>query len=386
MSQTAIQTQKVQDWLVSREKEMLNLLQRLVDQDSPSKVKDDTDRAGIIIENFLHQNDIETERFEHPELGFLLKGHSGNKQSQHRLLLAHRDTVFPAGEATTRPFSQSEGRAYGPGVADMKAGAVMNAFILAAFKQTGCDEHLVALFSSDEEIGSPFSRDLIVQEAQGALCVLNAEPGRMSGNVVTKRKGGRFMRLDVAGKPAHSGADISKGASAIEELAHKIVKLHALTDYSTGVTVNVGLVSGGISVNTSAPFAKGYIDLRFPDETLGNSAMTAINEIVSQSTVAGTSASLTVEGEFLPMYENSDTMDLFKAYQSSAQSLGFAVGHEPTGACSESGFAQSTGAPTLCAVGPVGGNTHTPEEYIELDSIMPRTLAAAFTLLQYPNN
>lgn len=383
MDASSIQTRQVIDWLGSHETEMIELLQQLVDQDSPSRDKTGTDNAGAIIEGFLRKNGVATQRYEHPELGFLLRSQTGNVEARHYLLLAHRDTVFPTGEAAARPFSRNNGRAYGPGVADMKAGAIMNAFILAAFAQTGSDQNLVGLFSSDEEIGSPFSRELIVNEARGAICVLNSEPGRVSGNVVTKRKGGRFMRLDVAGRPAHSGADISKGVSAIEELANKIVKLHALTNYTTGVTVNVGLVTGGISVNTSAPFATGHIDLRFPDDRLGEGAMAAIISIVNEATVEGTSASLSVEGEFLPMYENEDTMDLFKAYKSAAESVGFVVSHEPTGACSESGFAQSTGAPTLCAVGPVGGNSHTPEEYIEADSILPRAQAAALTLMRY---
>nr|WP_245432406.1 M20 family metallopeptidase [Mesorhizobium loti] len=375
--------QRVIEWIRAHQSEMVELLQRLVNQDSPSNVKAETDRAGAILEDFLKNNGIVTERLEHENLGFMLRGHTGKTEDRHCLLLAHRDTVFPSGEAAARPFHQTKDHAFGPGVADMKAGAVMNAFVLAAFKQTGCDHHLVGLFSSDEEIGSPFSRALITREADGARCVLNSEPGRMSGNVVTKRKGGRFMRLDVLGRPAHSGADITKGASAIEELAHKIVELHALTDHGTGVTVNVGLVSGGISVNTSAPSATGRIDLRFPDDGLGGQAMDAIQAIVDKATVSGTSASLAIEGEFLPMYQNAQTLGLFDTYRAAAASLGFSVGHEPTGACSESGFAQSTGAATLCAVGPVGGRAHTPDEYIEVSTIVPRASAAALTLLRY---
>ena len=361
---------------------MIDLLQRLVDQDSPSKIKHDTDLAGRMIEDFLEKYGVKTERFEHQVLGFLLKGQTGASSGKHCLLLAHRDTVFPNGEAAARPFRHNNGHAYGPGVADMKAGAVMNAFLLAAFQQTGVENRVVGLFSSDEEIGSPFSRELITAEARGACCVLNSEPGRVSGNVVTKRKGGRFMRLDVVGKAAHSGADISKGASAIGELSYKVVALHGLTNYGSGVTINVGLVNGGVSVNTSAPAATGHIDLRFPDDEDGAQAMEEIQKIVDHVYVPGTVASLTIEGEFRPMYENEQTLAVFDLYRAAAQEIGFEVGHEPTGACSESGFAQATGAPTLCAVGPVGGNAHTAEEYIEVDTMVPRALAAALTVLR----
>lgn len=371
------------EWLRDREGEMIDLLRQMVDQDSPSHMKEETDRAGIIIENFLREREVATERFEHDSLGFMLKAQTGSGSSPHRLLLAHRDTVFPIGEAGRRPFNITGDLAYGPGVADMKAGLVLNAFILAAFQDLGIPIRVTGLFSSDEEIGSPFSRDIITREAKGACCVLNSEPGRMSGNVVTKRKGGRFMKLLVTGRPAHSGADISKGASAIEALARKIVKLHALTDHATGLTVNVGLVSGGTSVNTSAPSATAGIDLRFVNDAQSQEAMRAINEIVGNTEIEGTAAALSIEGEFLPMYENEETLSLFRTYRACAALVGYAVGHEDTGACSESGFAQATDSPTLCAIGPVGGRAHTPDEYVEVATIVPRTCAAALTLLRH---
>ncbi len=160
--------------------------------------------------------------------------------------MGHRDTVFPDGEAARRPFSVRDGIAYGPGVADMKAGLVMNCFILAAFaKFGGAPAPLVGLFTGDEEIGSPEGRAVIETEARRARVVFNSEPGRVSGNVVTGRKGGVFMSFHITGKAAHSGANFSDGISAIEELAGKIQAIHALTDLERGITLNVGLVSGG---------------------------------------------------------------------------------------------------------------------------------------------
>ena len=174
------------------------------------------------------------------------------------LLLGHRDTVFPKGTAAERPFRVENGRAYGPGVADMKAGLVMNAFVLEAFARAGgAARPLVALFTSDEEIASPASRPTIEAAARGARAVFNAEPGRTSGNIVSGRKGAMFLTIEVTGKPAHSGSAHDQGVSAIEELCRKVQALHALTDYATGTTVNVGLIEGGQSVNTVAPARRG---------------------------------------------------------------------------------------------------------------------------------
>jgi glutamate carboxypeptidase len=297
------------------------------------------------------------------------------------LLMGHRDTVFPKQEASRRPFRIDNGRAYGPGVADMKAGVVMNAFVLAAFQKFGgAPAPLVGLFTGDEEIGSPSSRSLIESEARRARAVFNSEPGRPSGAVVTGRKGGVFMRFEVTGKAAHSGANYAQGISAIVEIAHKIIALHALTDLARGTTVNVGLISGGQTVNTVAPWAKGEIDLRFITPADREAAMAKIETIIGTSYVPGTSAKMEIAGEFLPLVQTPDAKRLFDLYTGCAGEVGLNVGGEFTGGCADSGFAANVGAPTLCATGPIGGSAHTPDEYLEVDSIVPRAQALALAV------
>jgi glutamate carboxypeptidase len=190
------------------------------------------------------------------------------------------------------------------------------------------------------------------------------------------------MRLSVEGKAAHSGIDIRAGVSAVEEIAHKIVALHALNDFDRGITVNVGVVSGGQSVNTTAPSAEALIDLRFPRAEDRDRAMTAIQAIVGRSWVAGSSAQLKITGEFVPMEATGASLDLFREYQAAALDLGFEVNAESTGGCADSGFAAAMGAVTLCGLGPVGGNAHSAEEYVEIDTIVPRAQALALTILR----
>jgi glutamate carboxypeptidase len=299
--------------------------------------------------------------------------------------MGHRDTVFPKGEVGRRPFRIENGRAYGPGVVDMKGGLVLNAFVLAAFKRFGGNPApLRGLITSDEEIASPACRPVIERVARDARCVLNSEPGRPTGNVVTGRKGGVFMRFEAFGKAAHSGGNFEKGISAIGEIAHKIVALHALTDLQRGITVNVGLVSGGQSVNTTAPHAEGRIDLRYVKPADRAWALEAIGRIVDTATVPGTTAKLEILGEFLPLTKPPGSEELFETYVAAAADAGLKIAGEFTGGCADSGFTTAVGCPTICATGPVGGNAHTPEEYLEVASFVPRAQAMALAILRMP--
>jgi len=273
--------------------------------------------------------------------------------------------------------------AYGPGVADMKAGLVMNCFVLAAFARFGGNPApLVGLFTGDEEIGSPEGRPVIENEARHARVVFNSEPGRATGNVVTGRKGGVFMTMRVTGKAAHSGGAFTDGISAIGELAHKITAIHALTDLGRGVTLNVGLISGGQSVNTVAPWAEGQIDLRYVEPADRDDTMARIGAIIDRSTIPGTGAKLTIKGEFMPLVQTAAAKRLFELYVDSAAASGLAIEGEFSGGCADSGFTAGVGTPTICSVGPVGGKAHSPEEFLMLDSLVPRAQACARAILQ----
>jgi glutamate carboxypeptidase len=241
---------------------------------------------------------------------------------------------------------------------------------------------MVGLFTGDEEIGSPTSRPYIEAEARNACAVFNSEPGRLSGNVVTGRKGGIFFHCEVTGKAAHSGANFQDGVSAIEELARKIQAFHALTDLVRGQTINVGLISGGQSVNTVAPHAECQIDLRYVEPDDRGTMVDAIERIVRKCFVEGTSASIRIIGEFRPLKQSPQAKALFDQYVGNARDIGLSVGGEFSGGCADSGFAAAVGAPTVCGTGPVGSKAHSPEEFLELNSIVPRAQALALTVLR----
>ncbi len=378
-------------WLATQQQAMIDLLRETVDIDSGSYNQPGIDAVGAAIERFLASQDIPTERVTQSRHGDCIRALVGaepvstspTNAPTNIVLMGHRDTVFPDGETQRRPFTIKDGIATGPGVADMKAGLVMNAFILAAFRRFGgAPAPLVGLFTGDEEIGSPEGRPVIEAEARRARVVFNSEPGRVSGNVVTGRKGGVFSAFRITGKAAHSGGNFQDGISAIEELARKVQAIHALTDLERGITLNVGLVSGGQSVNTVAPWAEGQIDLRYIHPEDRDEIMGKIEGIIAKSFVPGTKAELTIKGEFLPLNQTPTAKKLFDLYVASAADTGFRTDGEFTGGCADSGFTAAVGAPTICAVGPVGGKAHSPDEFLHIDSLVPRAQAIARAILR----
>jgi len=378
---SAVLANKVFAWLAPRAAEMEALLQRLVNIDSNSFDKAGTDAVGAAISEVLEADGIAVSRIPKTGFGDVFRAEvRGRGETGHVLLLGHRDTVFAKGTVSTRGYSRSGHLAFGPGVADMKGGLVANIFALRALNAVGgLSFPVVALFTADEEIGSPTGRAEIESAARGARAVFNSEPGRVSGNVVTGRKGGGSFHIKVTGRAAHSGVNHEAGASAIESLARKVVRLHALTDYASGITTNVGLVRGGNTHNTVAPWAEAELDLRFMTLEQRAQIMPEIERIVNAEDVPGTIAEMKSGAMFLPL-EEQHSKALFAVYQQAASRVGFSVEGEFTGGCADSGFTAALGVPTLCGLGPVGGKAHTDEEFCRLDTLLPRTQALAATI------
>lgn len=377
--------EKLAAWLRSHEQEMFDLLERVVNTESGSYHKQGVDQVGELFRAFFDEAGIQTTLYRQESHGNCLRADipgSGGEQTPHVLLLGHMDTVFPEGTLAQWPYRVQDGIAYGPGVADMKAGLVMNAFVARAFFECGGNVAPIRVFfTGDEEIASPSSRSLTIDMARGAGTVLNAEPGRPTGNVVVERKGAMFVDFEVEGVAAHAGVAHEKGASAIEALARKVVALHALTDRSTGVTTNVGTIEGGVSVNTVAPFARGRLDVRYPKGIDEDRLQRQIASIIEEAAPACTCGRITHEGRFLPLFQTDESRMLLDDYTRAAQQLGVSVKGESTGGSADSGLTAAAGAPTLCATGPVGGNVHTRKEYCDLRTLVTRAEICAMTIL-----
>ena len=372
------------NWLNAQQENMLSLMADLVNIDSNSFDKAGVDKVAARLKVFFDNHRIPYDTIPLTDHGDALRavvsGGDGNKTI---LLCGHRDTVFATGEVEKRPFSTRDGKAFGPGVADMKPGLVINAFILAAFHKFGGHPNpLIGLFTGDEEIGSPSSKDIIIAEAEKARLAFNSEPSRPSGNIVTQRKGGIFCHCAIKGVAAHSGGFFTEGRSAIQELAYKIQALHELTDLERGTTINVGLVRGGQSVNTVAAEASCDIDIRYQDTAERDDILTQVKTICEKVYVEDTSSSFSIRGEFQPLNPSAQSKELFALYQESAAQDDVIVEGEHSGGCADSGFIAAAGTPVICGVGPVGGNYHRPDEWMQIDSLAQRARFIANTILR----
>lgn len=288
------------------------------------------------------------------------------------LVLSHLDTVHAVGTlAGALPFKVEGDSAYGPGIYDMKGGALIAFAALRALVDTGATGLLPIrhLFVSEEEVGSPTSRAIIEQEARCARYVLVTEPAREGGRIVTARKGTARFDLKITGRPAHSGSRHQDGRSAVRELAQHILDLEGMTDYETGVTVNVGLIAGGTRANVVAEHASAEIDMRVPNPEIGDPAIARVLAIKAYDP----DCTLEITGGLnRPGYEKSAEIDaLFQKARTLANDIGFDLKDLKTGGGSDGNFTAAI-APTLDGLGVDGNGGHTHHEQLYVSSLVPR--------------
>ena len=284
------------------------------------------------------------------------------------LVLSHLDTVHDIGTlAGPLPFRVEGDIAYGPGIYDMKGGAHLAFAAMRHLRRLGRETALPIrhLLVSEEEVGSPTSRALIEREARRARYVLVTEPAREGGQVVTARKGTARFELRIRGRAAHSGARHEDGRSAIKELARQILDLEAMTDYATGVTVNVGVIGGGTRANVVA----AEIDMRVPNPEIGDAAVARVLALKPYD------PDVTMEvtgGLNRPGYEKSPGIAaLFERARAIAAGIGFELRDLKTGGGSDGNFTAAM-APTLDGLGVDGQGGHTHHEQLYVSSLVPR--------------
>jgi glutamate carboxypeptidase len=289
------------------------------------------------------------------------------------LVLSHLDTVHAIGGLQRNPFRVAGGVAYGPGIADMKGGARLALEALLALAREGRRDTLPVthLFNADEEVGSPTSRDLIRRHAARAKYVLVTEPAREGGKVVTARKGAARFEITFEGRAAHSGSRHQDGRSAIGEMARQILFLHGLTDYATGVTVNVGVVSGGTRANVVAEHARALVDMRLPTSAMAEQVLPMVHTMRPHDP----DVRIEVKGGLnRPPYEKTPGIAaLFDHAKALAVGIGFELQDLKTGGGSDGNFTADL-APTLDGLGVDGKGGHTESEQCYLESLVPRAM------------
>lgn len=361
---------------------MLELIEKLVNIDSGSTCKTGVDKIGEILIDEYKQLDLSIEIKENEEFGNNIVIKHKDALKPEILLIAHMDTVFPIGTAAERPFTIKDGLAFGPGVADMKASQVTLLYAMKYLyeKNDAALKNVIIILNSDEEIGSPTSRELIEEISKEVKYALVMEPARKDGSIVSSRRGGGRYTLHVHGRAAHSGVAPEEGRSAIEELAYKTIKLNHLTDHEQGISVSVGIVEGGDAVNMIPDSATGYVDVRVESDEQSLEIAKQIETICSVPDVPGTTIDL--EGGITrpPMELDDKNQKLLEIVKEVGSSFGLKVTDSHTGGGSDASFPSHLGVATIDGVGPIGGKLHNEGEYLEIDSLTERCFLLAETV------
>lgn len=374
-------TQVITRWIQGHEREAIAFLETLVDKDSGTHDRLDVKRVGDILARAFEGLGFFVERIPQTTYGdHLIASHQGTPGTRRLLCVGHMDTVYPAGTAGSRPFRIEGTRATGPGVLDMKGGLTILLFALRALGETDSDafrEMDVSVFiNSDEEVGSPSSRQIISDLALRHDAAIVLEPARPGGECVIARKGVGHFRMEVFGRQAHAGSQPELGINAIWELAHKICAMQALNDPDRGTTVNVGVIRGGERSNVVPDYACADVDLRIWSVEEGDRIARALQEIAQRSTISGATGKLSGEVSTPPWQTGEATRRMLALLQQAGNHLGIEIKGVATGGGSD-GSRTAQHIPTLDGVGPVGSRIHSPEEFLEMPSLRERTALLA---------
>jgi glutamate carboxypeptidase len=361
-------------------------LEHLVNLDCGSYTRDGVNEVATWAAAFLAHVGGEVIRHPDPDgvLGDTVEAvFRGEPGGPRALVIGHMDTVFPEGTAAERPFRVDDGIARGPGVTDMKSGLLTLLHGLEATLAAGPlpFERLTVIANPDEEIGSPASTPHIERVARASDVAFSLECARANGDIVSSRKGTGDYVITVNGRAAHAGVEPEKGRSAILAAAHLVIGLHGLNGRWPGVTCNAGVIEGGIRPNVVAERAILQVDLRAVDRAAMEAADAAIRALAAGPAVPDVTIDVELRHRHWPMEKLPRSGRLVTLTQGLAAGLGFEVRDAATGGASDANTTAGLGVPSLDGLGPIGGMDHSPEEWLDLASIVPRTTLFAALLL-----
>jgi glutamate carboxypeptidase len=319
---------------------------------------------------------------DEPRLGDLVIGSLDGRGGTDILLVGHMDTVFDEGVAAERPFRVEDGRAYGPGVSDMKGGLLTGFFAIHALHDAGFDGfgRLTYVCNPDEEIGSPFSGPVLRELAPQHDVAFVLEGARENGDIVSARKGISDFEVTFAGRAAHAGVEPERGRHAVLAASHAVIGLQALNGRWPGVTVNVGVVRGGTRTNVVPDRCTVQIDVRSPDHGTLEEAEREVERICAEPHVPDVTSEVRANGWHRPMEKTAGSQRLVDLAVGIADQLGFPLRDCATGGASDANTTSSAGTPTIDGLGPIGGDDHGPAEWLDVTSVVPRTALLAALL------
>ena len=371
----------IQKVVEAGEQRLLRQLRELVEIESPSEDKAGVDRAGALVAGWVEEMGGKVKRHRQKKFGDVLElrfGPARSRAAQSKrgrvLLLGHTDTVWPMGTLAKMPWREAEGKIFGPGVVDMKAGVVMALEALAALNALGVARPVTLLLNSDEEVGSTVSRPITEKIAQECSAVFVLEPAQGLA-YKTARKGIGNYCMKVQGVAAHSGVDFESGHSAVLEMARLVQTVAGFTDLSKGLTVNAGVIAGGTRSNVIAAECTAEVDVRIAKA----SDAARVERLFRSLKVTDKACTLTVTGGINrpPMERKPGTVALFRLARKLAGEMGLVLDEASTGGGSDGNFTAALGVPTLDGMGAVGAGAHAAHEHVVKAHLVERTALLA---------
>lgn len=377
---------KAYQWIDEHKDEMISLWKEMVTIDSGIGVKEGGMAMGNLCAGILEKLGFSIRRVPYEKCGDTIIGERGDMTKPFTILMGHMDTVFFKGEPEKRPFTIKDGKAYGPGVLDMKGGVTILLSTLQALHEAGFEDFpCKVILDADEEPAHAFSNasEVIQKEAEGAKCAFNFETGFTDHSLVVQRKGCWRFFIETFGRGCHVGNDPENGRSAILEMAHKIIEIEQLTDYSKQYNVNVGTIEGGTVANAAPAYCKVECDFRYTHPEDLPILRKKVDEVCSRQYVPDTITKVSDSVGFATMTRLPGNLELLKIAQEVAEESGFPKPEARLcGGGSDAAYTTAMGVPTLCAVGVEGARNHTVEEWADVDSLFRRAKQMAGILMK----
>lgn len=364
--------------------QMVDLLTTLVNYETPTRDKAAVDRLGAFMaDQFTALGASSVTRIPQTEVGdFMLAKWNEDAPGQPIMLLIHTDTVWPMGTLARRPVTIDEqGRLFGPGAIDMKGGITIVLSALRGLAERGemPMRPIWVLMTTDEEVGSIYSKDVIIDTARQTGLVLVLEPATPEEALKTWRKGIATYTVRVTGRASHAGNAPEQGINAVVELAQQTMRLHGLNDLKNGTSVSVTTCKGGITFNVIPPEAEATVDVR----TISARAFEEINEQIMGLTpfIPGAAVSVDLHHARGPMERNEMMQAAFAQTQRIGKAYGLTVREDGSGGASDGNFTAYEGIPTLDGLGPQGEGLHAEHEHVVINSL-PRRAALIAAMLK----
>ena len=377
---------KAYQWIDAHRDDMVDLWKEMVTIDSGIGVKAGGMAMGDLCAGVLEKLGFSIRRVSYEKCGDTIIAEKGDMTKPFVILMGHMDTVFFEGEPDRRPFTIKDGKAYGPGVLDMKGGVTILLSALRALDAAGSlDFPVKVILDADEEPAHCYSDApaLIEKEARGAKCAFNFETGFTDNSLVVQRKGCWRFFVEVHGRGCHVGNDPQNGRSAILEMAHKIIEIEALTDYSKEYNVNVGTIEGGTVANAAPAYCRVECDFRYTHPEDLPVLREKVVAVCAKTFVPDTTTKLTDSVGFAVMPRLDGNMKLLAIAQDVAAESGFPKPEARLcGGGSDAAYTTAAGVATLCAMGVEGARNHTVEEWADVESLFLRAKQTAGILLK----